>query len=72
MVKTCKPFSLLANREKELLQLIANGDTSKIASGKLGLSQHTVNSYMTTIRMKLKAKTGSHAVAVGIRKGLIE
>lgn len=45
----------LSEREKQVLHCISNGFTHSQTARQLGISQHTVDTYVKRIRMKLKA-----------------
>lgn len=62
----------LSYRETQLLQGAANGETVKVTADRLGLAGTTVDGYFKTLREKLNAATKTHAVAIALRKGLIE
>lgn len=49
------PAHLLTAREKEVLQLIANGFSSKQIAHELSISKHTVESHRKNLLQKLKA-----------------
>jgi DNA-binding NarL/FixJ family response regulator len=63
--------SLLTERETEVLQLIADGLTTKDVSGRLGISPKTVENYKQHMFSKLGVQSRAHAVAVGSRMGLL-
>lgn len=63
---------LLSDREKEVLGLLAHGYKTKEVAGKLGLSHHTIASHQRNVYAKLMVKNKSEAVAVAIKKGLID
>lgn len=48
-------FSALTNRERQVLQSIANGQSTKDAAVELGISERTVELYRTRVRSKLGA-----------------
>lgn len=64
--------SLLSDREKEVLSLLAQGYKSKEVAGKLTLSHHTIASHQRNVYAKLSVKNKSEAVAVAMKKGLID
>ena len=64
--------SLLSDREKEVLSLLAQGYKSKEVAGKLTLSHHTIASHQRNVYAKLCVKNKSEAVAVALKKGLID
>ncbi|MDQ3721260.1 MAG: response regulator transcription factor [Actinomycetota bacterium] len=62
----------LSEREREILQLLAAGlHTEKVAE-RIGLSAETVKSDTKRAIQKLEADTRVHAVAIALRKALIE
>jgi DNA-binding NarL/FixJ family response regulator len=63
--------SLLTERETEVLQLIAEGLTTKDVSVQLGISPKTVENYKQHMFSKLGVQSRAHAVAVGSRLGLL-
>jgi DNA-binding NarL/FixJ family response regulator len=60
-----------SGRELEVLQLIADGLVNREIGGKLYLSEETVKSHVRHLLAKLQARSRAHAVAVGLRRGLI-
>lgn len=63
---------VLSGREREVLQLLANGDTTARAATGLFLSPATVRSYVEQAMAKLQAHNRTHAVALAVRRGLID
>lgn len=63
--------SNLTPREKEILQLIAEGLTSAEISTRLFLSHHTVINYRDNILLKLDVKNTALLIAKAMRLGLI-
>lgn len=64
-------FAGLADREIEVLRLVADGlDTAEIAT-KLSYSQRTIKSVLHDVTTRLQLKNRSHAVAYALRQGLI-
>lgn len=61
----------LSPRELEVLQLMANGESTTSAANILHLSEYTVRDYITSILQKMNAKNRTEAVAQAIRKGII-
>ncbi len=62
----------LSARQREILQMLADGMQTDTVAGKLGLSTETVRTHTKRILAKLEASTRTQAVAIGIRHGLIE
>jgi DNA-binding NarL/FixJ family response regulator len=62
----------LTKRQREILQLIADGhSTARVAKG-LGLSSETIRTHTKAILARLGARDRAHAVAVAMRSGLID
>ena len=61
----------LTQRERDVLTLIAEGLTGRQISGRLGLSQKTVESHIGRLYAKLQVKTRTEAVAKALRLQLI-
>jgi DNA-binding NarL/FixJ family response regulator len=62
----------LSARQREILQMLADGMQTDAVATKLGLSTETVRTHTKRILAKLEASTRTQAVAIGIRHGLIE
>jgi len=62
----------LTVRQREILQMLADGMQTEAVAKKLGLSTETVRTHTKRILAKLRADTRTQAVAIGIRNGLIE
>ena len=62
----------LSARQREILQMLADGMQTDEVATKLGLSTETVRTHTKRILAKLEASTRTQAVAIGIRHGLIE
>jgi DNA-binding NarL/FixJ family response regulator len=62
----------LTSREREVLEMLAQGSsTEEIASG-LFLSMHTVRNHVRNILTKLQARTKLEAVVVAARAGVVD
>jgi DNA-binding NarL/FixJ family response regulator len=62
----------LSARQREILQMLADGMATDAVAKDLGLSTETVRTHTKRILAKLEASTRTQAVAIGIRYGLIE
>jgi len=62
----------LTKRQREILQLIANGDNTARVAKRLGLSGETVKTHTSQILARLEARDRAHAVAIGLRNSLID
>ena len=61
----------LSDREMEVLQLLADGNTNKDIADKLFISTQTVKTHITHIFEKLAVKDRTEAVASALRRGLV-
>ena len=62
----------LSPREHEVLQLIAGGNANKTVAARLGLSEETVKGHVKNILAKLGARDRTHAVTLGMARGLLD
>ena len=62
----------LTPREIEVLRLIATGNANKEIAGQLAIAEETVKSHVTNILAKLGANDRTHAVTIGLKRGIIE
>jgi two-component system, NarL family, response regulator NreC len=62
----------LTEREREVLQLVAEGKTSKEIAGELGITWRTVESHRTHIMEKLAIHDTAGLVHYAIRHGLVQ
>lgn len=61
----------LSKREREILQRVADGATTKQVATDLGISPHTVKTHLERIFEKLGANDRAQAVAIAIRMGIV-
>lgn len=66
------PVDLLSGREREVLQLIAEGKTNKEIATKLNLSVYTVDSHRGKIMEKLNLHSTGELVRFAIKHGLAD
>ena len=64
--------SALSPREIDILRLIAAGNTNKEIGTHLSMTEETVKSHMRNIFSKLGAKDRTHALAIGVKRGIID
>jgi DNA-binding NarL/FixJ family response regulator len=64
-------YDLLSDREKEVLQLLAEGKTNKEVATVLNLSPYTVETHRTHIMQKLNLHNTAEIVLYAVRKKLI-
>jgi DNA-binding NarL/FixJ family response regulator len=62
----------LSARQRQILQMLADGMQTEAVAQKLELSTETVRTHTKRILAKLEASTRTQAVAIGIRHGLID
>jgi DNA-binding NarL/FixJ family response regulator len=62
----------LTQRQREILQLLANGESTTVAARELGLSEETVKTHTKNALGRLGARNRTHAVAIALREALIE
>ena len=62
----------LTAREMDVLRLIAGGNANKEIAAQLSISEETVKSHVTRILDKLGANDRTHAVTIGLQRGIIE
>jgi DNA-binding CsgD family transcriptional regulator len=61
------PKHRISSRQAEILDLLAEGGSSKTIGGKLGISPRTVDSHIRTILLKLGAASRTHAVGLWLQ-----
>jgi two-component system, NarL family, response regulator len=62
----------LSLREVEVLRLIARGNANKIIAAHLSITEQTVKGHVKNILAKLAANDRTHAVAIGLKRGIID
>jgi len=67
-----KDDDTLTAREREILQLLADGMSNADVATKLFISQETVKSHVRHILAKLEADTRTQAVAIALREAIID
>lgn len=65
-------YDLLTPREREILQLIAEGKTNKEMATILGLSPHTIETHRGNILEKLNLHSVPELIMYAVRKGIIQ
>lgn len=66
------PLSALTPREREIVQAIAEGRSTKQVAAALGISEATAETHRTNIMRKLGLHSVSELVRYAIRNGLVE
>jgi two-component system, NarL family, response regulator len=62
----------LTQRELEVLRLIAKGNANKEIASQLSIREDTVKSHVGNILDKLGANDRTHAVTIGLKRGIID
>jgi DNA-binding NarL/FixJ family response regulator len=62
----------LTLREIEVLKAIAAGNANKLIADKLSITEETVKGHVKNILSKLGANDRTHAVTIGLKRGIIE
>jgi DNA-binding NarL/FixJ family response regulator len=58
-------------RSRRLLQLVADGLSTREIAGRMSYSEQTIKKLITTIEGRMNARSRAHMVALAIRRGLI-
>ena len=66
------PIDLLTSREREVLQMLAEGKTNKEIAGVLNLSVYTVDAHRGRIMEKLNLHSINELVRFAVRNGLVD
>ena len=62
----------LTRRQLQILQLLADGESTTFAARSLGLSEETVKTHTKNALARLGARNRTHAVAIGLREHLLD
>ena len=62
----------LSKREREIMDLLAQGLTGEQVADRLVLSSETVKTHIRNAMSKLEASTRVHAIAIALREGFIQ
>jgi DNA-binding NarL/FixJ family response regulator len=62
----------LTQRQRQILQLLADGESTTVAARELDLSEETVKTHMKNALARLGAKNRSHAIAIALRESQID
>lgn len=63
--------TVLTNREREILALLADGLGNKQIAARLGISTSTVKTHLELLFEKLGVSSRAEAVATGVKRGLL-
>jgi DNA-binding NarL/FixJ family response regulator len=62
----------VTRRQRQILQLLADGESPTFAARQLGLSEETVKTHTKNALARLGARNRTHAVAIGLREHLLD
>jgi DNA-binding NarL/FixJ family response regulator len=62
----------LSSREVEVLRLISGGNANKEIAARLSITEETVKGHIKNILAKLGANDRTHAVTIGLKRGIID
>jgi len=62
----------LSPREVDVLRLIAAGNANKVIASELAITEETVKGHVKNILAKLAANDRTHAVTIGLKRGIID
>jgi DNA-binding CsgD family transcriptional regulator len=62
----------LTPRELQMLKLISTGLNQPQVAAAMGIGLETVKTYTAMVRLKLQADNTTHAVAIALRKGVLQ
>jgi len=62
----------LTTREREIVELLADGASNRSIAARLAISRHTVKFHVASILGKLGARSRAEAVALALRRGVLE
>ena len=65
------PLDLVTPREREILQMLAEGKTSKDIAAELDISVYTVDAHRSRVMKKLQLRTIGELIRFAISRGLI-
>jgi two-component system, NarL family, response regulator NreC len=69
--ETTDRYELLTNRERQIYQLLAEGNSNKDIANRLSLSLHTVETHRWRIMDKLDLHSTADLVLSAVRRGLV-
>jgi DNA-binding NarL/FixJ family response regulator len=70
--RSAREVDLLSERQVEILQVIANGLSTKQTARELGITTKTVHNHLNAIYRRLDTQSLTHAVLSAVRLGIIE
>jgi DNA-binding NarL/FixJ family response regulator len=71
-LNTSDSYATLTSREREILQLVGEGNTNQEIAARLRLSIKTVQSHRAAVMMKLGLRDVTHLVRYAVRRGIVD
>jgi two-component system, NarL family, response regulator NreC len=65
------PFDTLTNREREILKMVAEGNSTAEIADKLSISPRTVEAHRANLNRKLNIHSQADLIRIALRKGLL-
>ena len=65
------PLDLITNRERQILQMLAEGKTSKEIASELDISAYTVDAHRSRVMKKLQLRTIGELIRFALQRGLV-
>ncbi len=70
--RTADTYATLTSREREILQLVGEGNTNQEIAERLHVSVKTVQSHRAAVMLKLRLRDVTHLVRYAVRRGLVD
>jgi two-component system, NarL family, nitrate/nitrite response regulator NarL len=71
VARPTKGIGDLTDRERQVVQLLAEGLSNKLIADRLGISDHTAKFHVNGVMAKLGSSTRTEAVVEAVRRGLV-
>jgi len=65
------PYDTLTTREREILQLVAEGHNSQVIAERLSISPRTVEAHRASLNRKLDLHSHADLIRLAVKKGLL-
>ncbi|MGO8947464.1 MAG: LuxR C-terminal-related transcriptional regulator [Ktedonobacterales bacterium] len=65
-------YATLTSREREILQLVGEGNTNQETADRLRVSIKTVQTHRASVMMKLRLRDVTHLVRYTVRRGIVD
>ena len=72
VIQTQVPIDLLTSKEKEVLQMVAKGESNKQIADKMFVKEVTVKTHLNSIFKKLKVANRTQAVLLAMQADLVK